>query len=340
MDESVGAQYAIQIAVHTLRDRCKSLQQRLQHLEEENVILRTKSIRKEDTEISISELDKLRVHLTEVTEQKDQLNERVKMVTTENQELWNKLGKLINVNKNLNEQFHKINETLNQHTSPPTLLRSKTFTQSTPLVKHSPQKTLQIDENISMELENISLKLTDSFSKQKIELEKMCIDINNMQCTENEIITDDFGFNFEENMDEGICDEMNLVLDSLKQLKEEVLMQKDALQKSVKQMEMLSKQKFSCKNCDKRKNTNVEQATSTDDIPRLGVDTQTQTSVKEERSPTPRQPNKIEKICPVCRKQFEDEVKFEIFEDHVNSHFHLDDTSHYRDQNKVSCVLQ
>lgn len=327
MEESVGAHYAIQIAVHTLKDRCKTLQQRLQLLEQENVILRTRCIHNEENDVSSTEIGKLKKDLTEITEQKDHLSERVKMVTSENQELWNKLGKLVKVNNNLNEQFHKINETLNQHTSPPTLLRSKTFTQNNPVIKHS-QKNLEVNENLSMELENISLKLTDNFSKQKIELEKMCTEIENFQCGDDDIITDSFGFNFEENVEEEVYDEINYVLDSLKQLKEEVLLQRNALRKSVKQMECLSAKKLNCKTCDTRKNSKIEQTTSTDDIPRIGVDKSTETNslVEEERqsSLTQSLPADVEKICPVCSKHFRKEVKFEEFEQHVENHFSLD----------------
>lgn len=328
MDESVGAQYAIQIAVHTLRDRCKCLQQRISLLEEENVILRTKCVRNEETENSLSELDKIRAQITEVTEQRDQLQERIKMVTNENQELWTKLGKLIRVNKNLNEQFNKINDTLNQHTSPPALIRSKTFTQNNPLLKHSPQKTnnLEINENLSLELENISLKLMDSFSKQKLELEKICSEITEMQC-DDDIITENFGFCFDDGLEEEVYDEFNYVLEDLKALKEEVLLQRNAMAKNLKQMECLAAiNTTSCKLCDRRKTSRMEKTTSTDDIPKTGVDKSTETSQcppKEEKSSAMSQslPVEVEKICPICSKRFKKEAKFEEFQEHVEAHF-------------------
>ncbi|CAG9860980.1 unnamed protein product [Phyllotreta striolata] len=330
MDESVGAHYAIQIAVQTLRDRCKALQKRVGLLEEENIILRTACSKNEETERSLTELDILKGQISEITEQRDQLQERVKMVTNENQDLWTKLGKLISVNKNLNEQFNKINETLNRHTNPPTLIRSKTFTQNNPLLKHSPQKSnLEVNENLSLELENISLKLMDSFSKQKLELEKMCSEITEMQC-DDEIITENYGFCFDESMEDDVNEECNGVLENLKALREEVLLQKMALTKSVTQLECLASIKtIPCKLCDKRNKSRVEKTTSTDDIPKIGMDkcTETNHSPQGEDSSVKTSslaPENIEKICPICSQLFKKEVKFEEFLNHVEGHFMFD----------------
>lgn len=242
MDESIGAQYAIQIAVHTLRDRCKNLQQRIVTLEEENVQLRVKCSQHEEHLDSLSELDKLRAQVTELTEQKDQLHDKIKMVTNENQDLWKKLGKLISVNKNLGEQLYKINETVKQHTSPQsqtTLIRSKTFTQNEPHTKFL-QKNLELNEKISMELENVSLKLTDSFSKQKMELEQICSEIDDFQNSDD--ITENFGFCFEDETDDDLVEDFKYVLEDMKILREEVLEQKRILEKNVNNLDRLRKE--------------------------------------------------------------------------------------------------
>lgn len=113
--------------------------------------------------------------MVELSEQKEQLQNKVKMVTNENQEFWSKLSKLTKVNKSLGSQLTKINDTLTQHSSNPTpqsnLIRSKTFTKSELQTKVL-QKNLEENDKISLELEDISLKLSDSFSKQKKELGK------------------------------------------------------------------------------------------------------------------------------------------------------------------------
>lgn len=234
MEESLGAQYAIQIAVQTLRDRCKSLQHRVAVLEEENMGLRVQCSRNQVNENSLTEIDKLKEHITELTEQKDQLQNRIRMICNENQDLWNKLGKLTTVNKNLGEQLNKINDTVTQVTSPlqphTPLIRSKTFTQEEPQMRFL-QKNLEINEKISLELEDISLKLSDSFSKQKMELDKLCSEMEGMQFNDN-IITENCGFFYEE-LDEDLVEEVKYLLENLQMLRDEALQQKYIIEKNL-----------------------------------------------------------------------------------------------------------
>ncbi|CAH2007198.1 unnamed protein product [Acanthoscelides obtectus] len=231
MEESLGAQYAMQIAVHTLRDRCKSLQQRIAQLEDENVELRVRCDRQEVNESSLSELDTLKEQITHLTEHRDQLQEKIRMVTSENQDLWSKLGKLINVNKNLGEQLKKINDTVTQHTTPQhtALIRSKTFTQDHPQTKVL-QKNLEMNEKISLELENVSLKLMDSFSKQKMELEEICSEIDKMRESGEDVISENCGFYFDEEIEDDMVEEFKYLVDDLAALKEQALEQRKVLE--------------------------------------------------------------------------------------------------------------
>ncbi|CAH1155158.1 unnamed protein product [Phaedon cochleariae] len=334
MDESLGAQYAIQIAVHTLRDRCKNLQQRIATLEDENVALRSKCTQIEENEQhSLSEMDKLRVQIAETTEQHEQLQDRVRMVSSENQDLWGKLGKLIDINKNLRNQLNKINETVDQHITPThtVLIRSKTFTQHEPQTKF-PQKNLDINEKISLELENISLKLTDNFSKQKIELERMCSEIDEMQC-DNGIITENFGFCFDDQLEEDVVDDLNVALEDLRLLKEQVLTQKEILEKNLRNMQTIQNNKAlqSCKSCDMKRIHQCEKATSTVDIPKTGVDKCTEALLfgqDEKSSSKLKQSTEVEKICPICSRHFKKDTDFIEFQQHVENHFIVDSNSH------------
>lgn len=54
------------------------------------------------------------VQVAELSEQKGQLQDKVNMVTKENQDLWAKLGKLTNANKSLGTQLTKMNDTILQ----------------------------------------------------------------------------------------------------------------------------------------------------------------------------------------------------------------------------------
>lgn len=244
MEEHSGAQYAVQIAVHTLRERCKSLQQRISVLEEENINLRLTCSNQVDPTSSIPEVEKLKELITELTQQKEQLQEKVKIVSGENQDLWRKLGKLVTVNKSLGEQLNKISETVNQNLTPlqphSPLVRSKTFTQEEPMTKFL-QKNLELNEKISIELENVSLKLSDSFSKHKMELEKFSSELSELRTNEN-MIGEHLGFGYSDKMEDNLYEEIQYVLEDLKMLRSEVLEQKEVLGRNLKNLNYLKKE--------------------------------------------------------------------------------------------------
>lgn len=232
MEESVAAQYAVQIAVQTLKDRCRTLQQRVAELEEENVNLRMSCVQREQDSLSLTEIDRLRQHVAEVSEQKSQLQNTVEMVTNENKELWRKLLKLMKANRNLGFQLHQISDTLTNHNS--TLQRSKTFTQTEPHVKVL-QKKLEENDQISSELENISLKLIDSFSKEKQEFEALCTEIKDLHATDN-IAAENFAFCYEDDLDSDTFNDLYGVLEELRLLKEETMLQQNVLKACLKKM--------------------------------------------------------------------------------------------------------
>ncbi|KAJ8931931.1 hypothetical protein NQ314_015111 [Rhamnusium bicolor] len=303
MEESLGAQYAIQIAVHTLRDRCKSLQYRISVLEEENMNLRIRCSRNDaDENSSLSELDRLKEHITELTEQKEQLHNKIKMVSNENQDLWSKLGKLSIINKNLDlKHLHKMNHKLGFY-----------------------KKNLEINERISLELEDISLKLTDSFCKQKIELDKLCSEIEGIQYT-NSIITENFGFCYEDELEGDLIEDIKCLLGNLNVFKEEVFQQKDIIQKNLRNLNNL-REKSVCKACEIKKNGITDRSTSTSDIPKSGVDkcTEVINIDSTDLNSSKEMPPESEKVCPICTRIFRKDVEFPEFQRHVEDHFHPD----------------
>lgn len=238
----LAAQYALQIAVNTLQERCKVLSHRVSVLEEENVQLRKSCLKEEETS-SLTEIQKLREKVTQLTQEKEQLQEKARMVISENQELWKRLGKLDTVNKYYVEEFNKISETVSQNRTPlqahTALIRSKTFTQDEPITKCF-QKNLELNEKISMELENISLKLSDSFSKQKMELEKFSSELNELKTSE--MIGEHLGFGYNENIEDDLFDEFQFVLQDLKVLKSEVVEHKEILRRNAKNLIYLCKE--------------------------------------------------------------------------------------------------
>lgn len=242
MDEHLGAQYAVQIAVHTLKERCRNMQQRISILEEENINLRTSCLQRGEP-TSITELEKLKEQNTELHQQKEQLQEKVKMISNENQGLWRKLGKLVVVNKSLGEQLNKITQTVQNRAGPlqiqNPLIRSKTFTQDEPMTKFL-QKNLELNEKISMELENVSLKLTDSFSKQKLDLEKFSNELYELRSIE--VIGEHLGFGYIDKIEDDLYDEFEYVLEDLRLIKAGIVEHKDVLKKNLKNLHYLCKE--------------------------------------------------------------------------------------------------
>lgn len=238
MDESVGAQYAIQIAVYTLKERCKSLQERIDVLEEENRNLHVSLSRNTEMENSLSEIDKLKQNITELTEQNNQLTNKCKMVMKENEDLWKKLTKLTHVNKNLDSNLHKISNSIAQHTNTPpsALIRSKTFTQIEPQTKIL-QKNLEENDKISLELEDISLKLADSLSKQKLEMNKLVLDV---QVNENYLLNGNFSFSYDDDKDGEIIEEIEAISNEVRLFYDEIVQQKQVLQEQIKLLEQLN----------------------------------------------------------------------------------------------------
>lgn len=141
--ENQASNYALHVALQTMKERCLALQQRLTVVEEENLALRLKY--GTDTpsnrggmldtgDMNRSENDQLRDKVGELTRQKHQLTEHIGMVASENRQLWSRLSKLTKDNQTLGISLNKIKDTLSGSVSPghQNLIRSKTFTQNSP----------------------------------------------------------------------------------------------------------------------------------------------------------------------------------------------------------------
>lgn len=180
MNANDGPQQALQIAFQTLKERCRQFQEHISVLEAENVKLRVQQVNQPDAD-SLSGTEVQQRRIRELSEQNSQLQTHLKIVTDENRQLWTKLSKLSEVNKSLGTHLTRINDTLAQHSSKQPVTRSKTFTISDS-TKKSQQKDL-VDENekVSLELEDISLKLINSIAKEKMELELQCSQMMEIQ---------------------------------------------------------------------------------------------------------------------------------------------------------------
>lgn len=363
MENSVGAQYALQIAFQTLKERCQQFQQRVAVLEEENLSLRTKQINIESSVDSLSELDTLKERITELTEQKAQLRNHVKIVTDENKQLWNRLSKITEVNKSLGTQLTKINDTLSQHNSKQPhspVIRSKTFTIDDPQIRKHPQKNL-VEENdkLSSELEDISLKLINSFVKEKLELELQCSQMAELQ-SNNRIISGSFGIEYpDEDAEEVSNSEVEDMLKSLSDVKEVLLEEKKKLEKAVLNLSQINiNQK--CKHCVERERAIMLHTTDTNKQISKSVQAYSADEEEFERRQldslskwgTPDNSNHfsdvnkipavlpkskiyaetapdIDRICPICSVVFYSDTDFATFQIHVESHFISSDHPDY-----------
>ncbi|EEZ98008.1 hypothetical protein TcasGA2_TC000407 [Tribolium castaneum] len=322
MEEPIGAQYAVHVALQTLKERCKNLQEMVTTLEEENLHLRGQLSKSEQSSVSLSDFDKLKAQVAELTENKLQLLNKVKMVTNENQELWNKLSRLSHVNHNLGTQLSKINDSLVQYTSKnkethSPLIRSKTFTQDEPHTKVL-QKNIEENGKICAELEEISLKIINGFAQDKSELDSLYSEIRGAQWGEN-IISESCGFQYDD-YESNIIENFNSILEELKTTKLTVANQRVALQLALSKLNNIQeiKRKKVCDNKLAEKKEMVDKSISTVNLCETRESPKTH-ALPETSLQDP--PETTDMICPICCKNFNGGLSFQVFQDHVEKHF-------------------
>lgn len=148
--------YALQVALQTIKERCIQLQRRVTSMEEENQRLREASARSEGLVASsgggAGDVTSLRAQVGELQRQKEQLEEHISMVSNENRRLWSRLSQL-SKDQQLQQPASPspdLRANINQN-----LVRSKTFTQHSPN-PHLRQKMIS-DGIRDLSLEEIAL---------------------------------------------------------------------------------------------------------------------------------------------------------------------------------------
>ena len=180
-----AADYALHVALQTMKERCQSLQTRLSQMEEENLALRKKCLDKPPSQINDEQIhqDEEMAALTEkvgeLTRQKFQLSEHIDMISAENRQLWSRLSKLAkDHHPTLDTSLHKqVKESMTASSSHQHLIRSKTFTQNSPhpILRQKINEAQENDKSGS--LEEISLQVLNDFLEGKAEIEKKCSEI-------------------------------------------------------------------------------------------------------------------------------------------------------------------
>lgn len=120
--EELASNYALQVALQTMKERCQQLQARLSVVEEENLQLKIDKQRHVRHESKTSpqnsgDIDKLQEQVAQLSRQKSQLTHHIFMVATENKHLWTRLSLLTEANESLGTRLNKISSALSNHTS-------------------------------------------------------------------------------------------------------------------------------------------------------------------------------------------------------------------------------
>lgn len=237
--EQLASTYALHVALQTMKERCLALQQRLDAVEQENLTLRKKYGQDQPNCSNVmddrSYTDILREQVGELTREKYLLHEHNAMVALENKQLWLCLSKLTKDNKTLGASLNKIKTTLTEGVgSHQNLIRSKTFTQSSPnpILR---QKMLQ-DSNThdsgkgmdEVSLEEVSLKdYTDPTNMHaESNTQQTHAELPNRLSTANSM---GFGYFNDESINTILVNDTKKCLDSMVDVKKELLRQQSDL---------------------------------------------------------------------------------------------------------------
>lgn len=239
MEKVENCEEPLQIALETLTERCKIFEQRVIDIEMENARLKLMcSKMDDDTKDSLNELDNLRHKNAQLREHNTQLKSNIQMVANENRQLWAKLTSLMEVNEKLGTKLNNINDSIIKHNTNMTesvhtpIIRSRTFTQSDQQHSkyHQQQPKNIVDETtkISLELEDISLKLISNIAREKNELEAQYNEMVELQS--NEISNAGFGFSYPgDDLEESALENLEKHVNDIKSIKDNVAKQKEML---------------------------------------------------------------------------------------------------------------
>lgn len=185
-DFSMASEFAIRVALQTVKERCVSLHQRLQLLEEENQVLRnqTESHDLRDSALGrsssslnkfeISEVERLKQKVSQLNSQNQRLNEHIKIISKENNQLWSRLSQMSKDRSiSHSESSNSPRKTSEKESN---LIRSRTFTQ------HSPNPNLR---HTIVPFESIDGENSEEITDEQISNHISCLqDLKNIASTQ------------------------------------------------------------------------------------------------------------------------------------------------------------
>ncbi|CAG9559674.1 unnamed protein product [Danaus chrysippus] len=312
-----------ELALHAMRDRCLLLQRRINTLETDNMRLKldiSKSTEKAPyIPLQQDEKSVLQQKIAELNKQKSQLLHHVFMVSCENKNLWSKLSLLKNPERNA----------IDRPRNP--LVRTNTYIHSTPKCHNQYQEKYS-----DSSLEEISLKLINSYIQEKSQLVEQYEQMAQLQDIDDDILNvDSIGFTYIEDPAMDSLTEIRNHTDKLQQLKKELAQQEKDLQLVLSRLETIVTNGYKCATCLKsqEKNTNFEnKETETSNSLNMNKSLMNANSYddsfNEQKLPTKLNlegnqnfNESFDRICPICGEKFKDDTMFSDFQTHVENHF-------------------
>lgn len=202
-----------ELALHAMRDRCLLLQRRINTLESDNMRLKLQT-QSSSSHIPLNDDEKatLNQKIAELTKQKSQLMHHVFMVSCENKNLWNKISSIKGSEKPaIKEGKHP-------------LVRTNTYIQSTPRTSANYQEKYS-----ESSLEDISLKLINSYIQEKSQLVEQYEQMTQLQDVDNLLNADSIGFAYFEGQGPDSLKELQYQTEKLYNMKKELDQQESDL---------------------------------------------------------------------------------------------------------------
>ncbi|XP_030376105.1 protein spindle-F [Scaptodrosophila lebanonensis] len=327
--------YALQVALQTMKERCIQLQRRVSTMEEENQRLRDGSDSSAEAGSGdLTEVRSLRGQVADLQRQKEQLSEQINMVSNENRRLWSRLSQ---ISKEQTQQLQMFTSSFKDDEAKTVatganqnLIRSKTFTQHSPN-PHLRQKMIS-DGMRDISLDEIAL---DDFGTGAGDVElgyPYGLHVENVSgANENDA-----------NVDAKSCMEgfQDLRREAMKQQQElssaltlietRIALQPcpDCAQKAAHKPEMADKSletdeglnsdvklyhnEYTSGQVDETMNDHNGHIMTTAPTSRLNI---IQEKLKADA---------MDKTCPMCGKMYSSQISFKAFQEHVEMHF-IDD---------------
>lgn len=223
-----------ELALHAMRDRCLLLQRRINTLETDNMRLKLQTTQGSSSCIPLQDEEKATLHqkLAELTKQKSQLMHHVFMVSCENKSLWNKISSIKGSEKSsIKDGKHP-------------LVRTNTYIQSTPRTSANYQEKYS-----ESSLEDISLKLINSYIQEKSQLVEQYEQMTQLQDDDNLLNVDSIGFPYFEDHAPDSLKEIHNQTEKLHNIKQELEQQESDLKLILSRVETVLKGIFFLKPC-------------------------------------------------------------------------------------------